>query len=93
MVRDVAQLKNAQLDLQRFQVLWEQDSISKQQLDTQEALVRQFEGAIKTDQGQIDSAKLNLVYCQITAPINGRVGLRLVDPVTLFMRAMSMDSW
>ena len=80
MARDVAQLKNAQLDLQRFQVLWEQDSISKQQLDTQEALVRQFEGAIKTDQGQIDSAKLNLVYCQITAPINGRVGLRLVDP-------------
>lgn len=80
MARDVAQLKNAQLDLQRFQVLWEQDSISKQQLDTQEALVRQVEGAIKTDQGQIDSAKLNLVYCQITAPISGRVGLRLVDP-------------
>ena len=80
LARDVAQLKNAQLDLQRFQVLWEQDSISKQQLDTQEALVRQLEGAIKTDQGQIDSAKLNLVYCQITAPISGRVGLRLVDP-------------
>ena len=79
MARDVAQLKNAQLDLQRFRVLWEQDSISKQQLDTQEALVRQLEGAVKTDQGQIDSAKLNLVYCQITAPISGRVGLRLVD--------------
>ena len=80
MARDVAQLKNAQLDLERFRVLWEQDSVAKQQLDTQEALVRQFEGAIKTDQGQIDSAKLNLVYCQITAPISGRVGLRLVDP-------------
>jgi multidrug efflux system membrane fusion protein len=80
MARDVAQLKNAQLDLQRFRVLWEQDSISKQQLDTQEALVRQLEGTIKTDQGQIDSAKLQLVYCQITAPISGRVGLRLVDP-------------
>jgi multidrug efflux system membrane fusion protein len=80
MARDVAQLKNAQLDLERFQVLWKQDSIAKQQLDTQEASVRQLEGAIKTDQGQIDSAKLNLVYCRITAPISGRVGLRLVDP-------------
>jgi multidrug efflux system membrane fusion protein len=80
MARDVAQLKNAQLDLERFQVLWKQDSVAKQQLDTQEALVRQLEGAIKTDQGQIDSAKLQLVYCQITAPISGRVGLRLVDP-------------
>ncbi len=80
MARDVAQLKNAQLDLERFQVLWKQDSIAKQQLDTQEALVRQLEGAVKTDQGQIDSAKLNLVYCRITAPISGRVGLRLVDP-------------
>ncbi|MGZ3591696.1 MAG: efflux RND transporter periplasmic adaptor subunit, partial [Thermodesulfobacteriota bacterium] len=80
MARDVAQLKNARLDLERFRVLWEQDSISKQQVDTQEALVRQFEGAIKTDQGQIDSAKLQLVYCQISAPISGRVGLRLVDP-------------
>ncbi|MGZ3558491.1 MAG: MdtA/MuxA family multidrug efflux RND transporter periplasmic adaptor subunit [Thermodesulfobacteriota bacterium] len=80
MARDVAQLKNAQLDLERYQLLWKEDSVSKQQLDTQEALVRQFEGAIKTDQGQIDSAKLNLVYCKITAPISGRVGLRLVDP-------------
>jgi multidrug efflux system membrane fusion protein len=80
MARDVAQLKNAQLDLERFQVLWKQDSVAKQQLDTQEALVRQLEGTIKTDQGQIDSAKLQLVYCQITAPIGGRVGLRLVDP-------------
>jgi membrane fusion protein, multidrug efflux system len=80
MARDQAQLKNAQLDLQRFRVLWEQDSIPKQQLDTQEALVRQFEGAVKTDQGQIDSAKLQLVYCNITSPISGRIGLRLVDP-------------
>ena len=80
MARDVAQLKNAQLDLDRFRVLWEQDSVSKQQFDTQAALVRQLEGAIKTDQGLIDSAKLNLVYCQITAPVGGRIGLRLVDP-------------
>ena len=79
MARDMAQLKNAQLDLERFRVLWEQDSIQKQQLDTQEAVVRQLEGVVKIDQGQIDSAKLNLVYCQITAPVSGRVGLRLVD--------------
>ncbi len=80
MARDVAQLQNARIDLERFQTLWAQDSIAKQQLDTQEALVRQMEGTIKNDQGQIDSAKLNLVYCQITAPVSGRVGLRLVDP-------------
>ena len=80
MARDVAQLQNARLDLERFQVLWKQDSVAKQQLDTQEALVRQLEGTVKNDQGQIDSAKLNLVYCQITAPVSGRVGLRLVDP-------------
>jgi multidrug efflux system membrane fusion protein len=80
MARDQALLKNAQLDLQRFQVLWEKAAIAKQQLDTQEALVRQYEGALKADQGQIDNAKLQLVYCHITAPISGRVGLRLVDP-------------
>ncbi len=79
MARDLAQLQNARLDLHRFQVLWEQDSISRQQLDTQEALVRQLEGAIKADQGLIESARLNLAYCRITAPISGRVGLRLVD--------------
>jgi len=79
MARDLALLKNAKLDLQRYQELWKQDSVPKQQLDTQEALVRQLEGTIKTDQGQIDSAKLQLVYCRITAPISGRVGLRLVD--------------
>ena len=80
MARDQALLKNAQLDLERYRVLWEQDSIPKQQLDTQENLVHQYEGTVKADQGQIDSARLNLVYCQITAPIIGRVGLRLVDP-------------
>ncbi len=80
MARDQALLKNAVLDLKRYQVLSEQDSIPKQQLDTQEALVRQYEGAIKVDQGQIDNARLQLVYCRITAPLSGRVGLRLVDP-------------
>ena len=80
MARDQALLKNAQLDLQRYRRLIEQDSVSKQQLDTQEALVRQYEGVVKADQGQIDNAKLQLTYCRITAPISGRVGLRLVDP-------------
>lgn len=80
MARDQAFLKNAQIDLQRYRALWQQDSISKQQLDTQEALVRQYEGSVKVDQGLIDSAKLQLVYCRITSPITGRIGLRLVDP-------------
>jgi multidrug efflux system membrane fusion protein len=80
MARDQALLKNAQLDLQRFRVLWEKAAISKQQLDTQEGLAHQYEGAVKADQGQIDNVKLQLVYCHIAAPIGGRVGLRLVDP-------------
>jgi len=80
MARDQALLKNAVLDLRRYQVLSEQDSIPKQQLDTQEALVRQYEGVVKVDQGQIDNARLQLVYCRITAPLSGRVGLRIVDP-------------
>ncbi len=61
-------------------MLAQQDAIPKQQLDTQVATVHQDEAAIESDQAQIDSAKLNLVYSRITAPISGRVGLRLVDP-------------
>jgi membrane fusion protein, multidrug efflux system len=80
LARDQALLENARLDLQRYQVLWSQDSIPRQQLDTQASLVRQYEGAVKNDQGLVDSAKVNLTYCRITAPISGRVGLRLVDP-------------
>jgi multidrug efflux system membrane fusion protein len=80
MARDQALLKNAVLDLERYRDLWQQDSIPKQQLDTQAALVRQYEGNVKVDQGQIDNVKLQLLYCRITAPISGRVGLRLVDP-------------
>ncbi|MGZ3254859.1 MAG: MdtA/MuxA family multidrug efflux RND transporter periplasmic adaptor subunit [Burkholderiaceae bacterium] len=77
--RDQALLKNAQVDLERYQTLFKQDSIAKQQLDTQEALVRQYEGALKVDKGQIDSAKLQLTYAQVTAPASGRIGLRQVD--------------
>ena len=78
--RDRELLNNARLDLERYRTLWKQDSIPRQQLDTQEALVRQYESAVKIDQGQIDSAKLQLTYSRITAPFSGRTGLRLVDP-------------
>jgi multidrug efflux system membrane fusion protein len=79
LVRDQALLTNAQIDLERYRTLFKEDSIPKQQLDTQESLVRQFEGTIKADRSQVDNAKLQLIYCRITAPITGRVGLRLVD--------------
>ncbi len=80
LARDRALLENARLDLARYQALFAQDSIAKQQVDTQASLVRQYEGAIQVDRSQIDSAKLQLVYTRITAPVSGRVGLRLVDP-------------
>src|ERR1044071_4738753 len=79
MARDQALLVNAKLDLERYRVLFSQDSVPKQQLDTQESLVRQYEGVVRADQGQVDNAKLQLSYCRITAPIRGGVGLRLVD--------------
>lgn len=74
-----AQLKEAQLNLQRYKDLASQDSIAQQQVDTQAALVTQDEGIVNVDQAAIDSANLNLTYCKITAPVDGRVGLRLVD--------------
>ena len=80
MAKDQALLKNAQVDLERYQLLFQQDSVAKQQLDTQAALVRQYEAQLKVDQGQIDNARLQLTYCHIIAPLSGRVGLRLVDP-------------
>lgn len=79
MARDQAALRNARLDLQRYKDLYRQGYVPKQQVDTQEALVHQSEGIVKADQGQIDNVKLQLVYSRITAPISGRVGLRLVD--------------
>jgi len=80
LLRDKALLENTQLDLKRYRELLAGDFVAKQQVDTQDSLVHQYEGAIKTDQANIDSAKLNLVYCRITAPFDGLVGLRLVDP-------------
>src|SRR5277367_4718833 len=79
LAKDVAQRKDAQVNLDRYKLLFNEGVIPKQQLDTQDASVSQFDGAIQTDQATIDNAKLNLVYCRITAPISGRVGLRLVD--------------
>ncbi|HEY1236680.1 MAG TPA: MdtA/MuxA family multidrug efflux RND transporter periplasmic adaptor subunit [Candidatus Binatia bacterium] len=79
MARDQALLVNAKVDLERYRVLFSQDSVPKQQLDTQASLVRQYEGVVRADQGEVDNAKLQLTYCHITAPIRGRVGLRLVD--------------
>jgi len=79
MAKDQATLQNAKLDLERYTVLLSQDAIPQQQLATQEATVRQLEASIRSDQGQIDSARLNITYSRITAPVSGRVGLRLVD--------------
>jgi multidrug efflux system membrane fusion protein len=80
MAKDQALLKNAQIDVERYRTLFQQDSIAQQQLATQQALVRQYEGAVKADQGQVDNAKLQLTYSRVTAPISGRLGLRQVDP-------------
>jgi len=80
LARDQANLANAKVDLNRYQTLVPLRAVPEQQLATQDALVKSEEGIVKTDQAQIDAAKLDLVYCHITAPITGRVGLRLVDP-------------
>jgi multidrug efflux system membrane fusion protein len=80
LLRDQAALDNAKVDLQRYQTLVPLHAVPEQQLATQQALVKQDQGIVQTDQAQIDTAKLDLVYCHITAPITGRVGLRLVDP-------------
>src|SRR6185312_2992398 len=78
--RDQALLQSAKLDLERYENLSRTNAIPRQQLDQQRALVQQDEGLIITDQAQIDTAKLNIQYCHIIAPLNGRLGLRLVDP-------------
>lgn len=78
--KDEALLKNAQLDLERYRKLVQQDSIARQQLDTQQSLVRQYEAALVIDQAAVDAAKLNVTYTKIVAPLTGRIGLRTVDP-------------
>jgi multidrug efflux system membrane fusion protein len=80
LARDRALLENARRDLERYETLFKQDSIARQQVDTQAALVRQYEGTLRANDGAIDAIRLNLTYARIIAPIAGRVGLRLVDP-------------
>lgn len=80
LARNQALLENARIDLVRYRTLLAQDSISRQQVDTQESLVRQYEAAVQSDQGGIANARLQLTHARIVAPITGRVGLRQVDP-------------
>jgi multidrug efflux system membrane fusion protein len=80
LAKDQALLKNAQLDLVRYNTLVAQNSVAKQTRDTQESLVGQNQATVKSDQAQIDVQKLNLTYCRIVSPVTGRVGLRQVDP-------------
>src|SRR5262245_1723375 len=79
LARDQAQLKNAQLDFQRYQNLSKEGVIAQQQFDAQKSLVGQLEGTIQADQAAIDNAKLQLTYTRITSPVSGRIGLRLID--------------
>src|SRR5467141_501023 len=79
LAKDQAQRRDAEVNLERFKLLFKEGVIPQQQLDTQAALVGQFDGAIESDQSQINNAKLQLTYSRITAPISGRIGLRLVD--------------
>jgi membrane fusion protein, multidrug efflux system len=80
LARDEAQLANAKLDLERYRDLWGKDSIPRQQLDTQEALVRQYQGTVENDRGVVADARLQLSYTRISTPVTGRIGLRQVDP-------------
>jgi multidrug efflux system membrane fusion protein len=77
--RDEAALEQARIDLQRYQTLLAQNSIAKQQADTQAALVKQLEGTVMVDKGQVAAAQVNVNYTRITSPVDGRVGVRLVD--------------
>jgi len=80
LAKDQALLKNAELDLVRYKTLVAQNSVARQTMDTQVALVEQDRGTVQADQAQVDTQKLNLTYCRIVSPVGGRVGLRQVDP-------------
>jgi len=80
MKRDQALLEEAKINLERYKTLFAQDSVAKQQLDAQQSLVKQYEGAVQNDKGQMTNAKLQITYAKITAPFSGQVGLRQVDP-------------
>ena len=79
LARDQAQLRNAQLDLERYKDLLAKDSIAKQQVDTQDAQVKQLQATVQADQANVDNAKLQLSYTKVTAPIGGRLGLKQLD--------------
>lgn len=79
LAKDQAQLASARVDLARYQTLLTQDSIARQNVDQQQSTVKQLEAGLQVDQAAIDTARLNLTYARITAPLSGRVGLRLVD--------------
>lgn len=78
-LRNQALLKNSQIDLERFKTLQAQDSIASQQVDSQASLVQQYQGTVQADHASVESAKLQLAFTNITAPISGRIGLRQVD--------------
>jgi membrane fusion protein, multidrug efflux system len=80
LAHDQAMLNEARIDLERYQAAYAQNAVAQQQVYDQEQTVKQLEGTVQNDQGAVDNAKVNLVYCHITSPIDGRVGLRLVDP-------------
>jgi membrane fusion protein, multidrug efflux system len=79
LMRDQALLENARLDLSRYQGLLAKDSIARQQVEAQQALVHQYEGVVQTDRAQVDNAQLQLGFTHITAPVSGRLGLRQID--------------
>ena len=80
LAHDQGLLSQAQMDLKRYQILAAQNSIAKQQAEDQVFIVQQYEGSVKQDQGLVDAQTLNIAYCNITSPVTGRVGLRLIDP-------------
>ncbi len=80
LLKDTAILENARLDLKRYKTLYNEDSVSRQTLDTQKSLVKQLEGTVQSDQGLVESAKINLQYCKIISDISGVIGLRQVNP-------------
>jgi len=87
--RDQAVLAGARVNLARFQTLAAEDSIAHQQLDDQAALVKQDEGTVQLDQGQVQAAQVNVRYCRIASPVNGRVGVRLIDPGNIVTTAIT----
>ena len=80
LIHDQGLLDQARMDLARYQTLVKQNSIARQQAEDQVFLVKQYEGSVKLDQAQIDNQKLNLIYAHIVSPVDGRIGIRLVDP-------------